>query len=136
MSKRTPIRIMLVLLLMVVIFHLFIITKIIPYDIVWGGQLKSDHEMYVFEVISVFINLFLGFVLLMKGGYIKSYLRQNIINIILWIFLLLFILNTIGNFFAKTDFEKFFAIITMIFALLIGIIIKNKSSNDNLKLHN
>ena len=75
MSKRTPIRIMLVLLLMVVIFHLFIITKIIPYDIVWGGQLKYDHEMYVFEVISVFINLFLGFVLLMKGGYIKSYLR-------------------------------------------------------------
>ena len=136
MLKRTPIKIMLVLLLMVVIFHLFIITKIIPYDIVWGGQLKSDHEMYAFEVISIFVNLILVFVLLIKGGFVKSYLRKGVVNVILWIFLILFILNTIGNFFAKTDFEKFYAIVTMIFALLIGIILKNKSSNDNLKLHN
>lgn len=127
---------MLVLLLMVVIFHLFIITKIIPYNIVWGGQLKSDHKMYAFEVISIFVNLILVFVLLMKGGFVKSYFRKGVVSVILWIFLILFILNTIGNFFAKTYFEKFFAIVTMIFALLIGIILKNKSSNDNLKLHN
>ena len=126
-TSRVAINSMLVLILAVVIFHLSVMAKIIPYGIIWGGRLKSEQEMYVFETISVFINLFLGFALLMKAGYIKSYLRQNIINIILWIFLVLFILNTIGNFFAKTNFEKLFAVVTIIFAILIGFILKSKT---------
>jgi len=36
-------------------------------------------------------------------------------------------LNTIGNFFAKTNFEKSFAVVTIIFAILIGIALKNKT---------
>lgn len=117
---------MLGLLLAVVIFHLCIMTKIIPYEITWGGRLQNDIEMYVFETISVIINLFLGFVLLMKGGYIKHYFKQSIANIILCIFLILFILNTIGNIFAKTNFEKSFSLLTLVFAILILIILKNK----------
>lgn len=117
---------MLGFLLAVIIFHLCIVAKIIPYEITWGGRLQNDSEMYVFETISIMINLFLGFVLLMKGGYIKGYFRQKTVNIILWIFLILFILNTIGNILAKTNFEKSFAVLTLIFAILILVILKNK----------
>lgn len=124
---------MLGLLLAVVIFHLCIITKIIPYEITWGGRLQNDIEMYVFEIISIIINLFLGFVLLMKGGYIKQYFKQSIANIVLWIFLILFILNTIGNIFAETNFEKSFSLLTLVFAILILIILKNKEKGDLLK---
>src|SRR5436190_6300141 len=102
MTNRIAIKIMLGLLLALVIFHLCIIIKIIPYEITWGRRLKSDQEMYVFESISIFVNLLLGVVLLMKGGYIKRFFQQSVINIILWIFLILFVLNTIGNIFAKT----------------------------------
>lgn len=122
---------MLGLLLAVIIFHLCIIIKVVPYEITWGGRLKSEQEMYVFESISIFINFILGFVLLMKGGYSKRYFQQSVINIILWIFLILFVLNTIGNIFAKTDFEKSFAVWTLISAILIGIILKNKTTDDD-----
>ena len=118
---------MLGMLLAVVIFHLCIITKIIPYEITWGGRLQNDSEMYVFETISIIINLFLGFVLLMKGGYIKFYFKQSVVNVILWIFLILFVLNTIGNIIAKTNFEKAFAVLTLISAFLIWVILKTKS---------
>ncbi len=41
-----------------IFFHFLILLKIIPYDITWGGRLKSDEEMFVFETISIIVNLF------------------------------------------------------------------------------
>jgi hypothetical protein len=118
------IKIVLALLSAVTLFHLLIITKIISYEVTWGGRLSNDTEMYIFETISVVVNLFLGFILLIKGGYIKPYLKRRTVNIILWVFLCLFILNTIGNVFAKTTFERSFAVLTLLLAFLIGVILR------------
>ena len=130
MNIKTQIKVLVGLLIVVIIFHLSIIAKLIPYEIAWGGRLQNDSEMYVFEIISISINFFLGFVLLMKGEFIKSYFRQNTINNILWIYLVLFVLNTIGNIFSKTNFEKSFSILTLIFSIFIWVILKNKSINN------
>lgn len=130
MSYKTSINIFLVLLIAVILFHLAIIAKVIPYDIAWGGRLQNDSEMYVFETISILINIFLGFILLMKGNYIKFQFKKKTIDIILWIFLALFVLNTIGNIFAKTTFEKLFAVLTFISAILIWKILKPKHISE------
>ena len=114
----------------VVVFHLCILLKFIPYDITWGGRLQNNAEMYVFETISIAINFFLGFVLMMKGGYLKPYFNNRLISGILWIFFILFVLNTIGNSIAKTNFEKSFALLTLISAILIGFLLKNKSNSS------
>ncbi len=71
MKYSVPINILLGLLFAVILFHISVIAKAIPYDIAWGGRLRNDSEMYLFETISIFINLFLGLVLAIKGGYIK-----------------------------------------------------------------
>ena len=126
MDKRIAIKIMLWLVVAITIFHMAILFKLIPYEITWGGRLKSDYEMYVFESISLAINFFLGFVLLIKGEYVKQILPLKMVNIVLWAFLVLFILNTIGNLVAKTDFEKYFAIITLSFSILIWITLKKQ----------
>lgn len=83
MTIKFSVNLTLGLLLAVILFHLLIITKIIPYENTWGGRLQSDSEMYLFETISIVINLIFGFVLLMKGGHVKPYLNQRLINIIL-----------------------------------------------------
>jgi uncharacterized membrane protein len=126
MKSRIAIKLLLCLICVVTIFHLSILARIVPYNIAWGGQLHSDNEMYVFETVSIIINLFFGFVLLIKGGYIKSHFKQQAVNIILWVFLILFTLNTIGNLFAKSSFEKLFSILTLISAVLIWTILKDK----------
>jgi hypothetical protein len=124
MNNKTAIQIMLGLLSIVVVFHFCIMAKIIPYNIAWGGRIGKDTEMYVFETVSILINLFLGFILFMKGNYITFQFREKIVNRVLWIFLVIFILNTVGNVFAKTNFEKFFAVLTLLFALLIWRILR------------
>ena len=124
MSPKTAIKLILTMLVIVILFHLSIILKIIPYEITWGGRLKNDAEMYAFETISILINLFLCAILLIKGNYIRAFIPMKFINVLLWIFLLLFGLNTIGNLFAKTNFEKFFALWTLVSAILIWIILR------------
>ena len=130
MKYTLSINILLGLLIAVILFHVCVIAKIIPYDIAWAGRLQNDSEMYVFETISILVNLFLGLVLLMKGNYIKFRFKRKTIDVILWIFLVLFALNTVGNVFAKTNFEKSFAVLTFIFAILIWRILKTKRFYD------
>ena len=124
MQPKHAIRLMLWLLVGIIGFHLCILLIIIPYEITWGGRLSNDKEMYVFESISIIINLFLGIVLLIKGNYIRVIMPIKVINVILWIFLFLFALNTIGNILAKTYFEKFFSIITLAFVYLTWTVLK------------
>ena len=74
LSAQNAIKIMLGLLLMVIFFHLLIMIQIIPYEIAWGGRLQNTEQMYMFEAFSILINLFLCFILLMKGSFINYYL--------------------------------------------------------------
>jgi hypothetical protein len=54
-SKNQVLIIMIGLLSGVIVFHILIIIKIIPYEIVWSGRLKSTNEMYVFECVSLLL---------------------------------------------------------------------------------
>ena len=121
---------MVFLLSVVIAFHLCLIVKIIPYDVAFGGRLTNDIQMYTFEIISIFINLFLIAILLIKGNYLKFQLNEKCINIVLWIFFFVFILNTIGNIIAKTNFEKVFSVLTLTLAILIWYILKKKKKNN------
>jgi hypothetical protein len=60
----------------------------------------------------------------------KAETLNNTVNIILWVFFGLFIVNTVGNIFAKTNFEKLFAILTGLSAILIWNIIKHKNTKN------
>jgi hypothetical protein len=124
--RANAINLFLGLLSMVIVFHVFILTKIIPYTIAWGGRLENDAEMYVFELISIAINLLIMFVLALKAGYLTMKVSEKILDIVLWIFFFLFCLNTLGNLLAETIFEKSFSVLTAISALFIWIILRKK----------
>lgn len=117
---------MLFILSMVIVFHLGILVKLIPYNIAWGGRLTNDTEMYRFEIVSVFVNLFLMTILFIKGAYLKLQLNGKVINTVLWVFFVIFILNTIGNMLASTTFEKSFSVLTLILAVLLWNILMKK----------
>jgi hypothetical protein len=133
MTSKLAIKIMLWLITIITLFHLAILTKIIPYEITWGGRLENDSEMYVFETISIIFNIFLGLVLFIKDERLPALIPMKVINIILWVFLILFSLNTIGNIFAETLFEKILAIVTLSFSYLIFIIFRNTQNLNCIK---
>lgn len=124
--SKHAIKIILIILMAVYVFHICIILKFIPYNIAWGGRMKNDNEMYVFETISILVNLLLMLVLLMKASKMKRLLSERNINIILWFFFGLFTLNTIGNLLAETNFEKGFAALTAVLAGLILLVLREK----------
>jgi hypothetical protein len=125
-AKNIALKSTIVLLALVIFFHGFIMIKLIPYNIAWGSRLENDAQMYVFETISILINGFLITILLLKFNYINHQISEKILNGILRFFQVLFILNTVGNVMAKTNFEKSFAFLTLLLAVFIGIILKEK----------
>lgn len=130
-SKRIALKLMIGLLWIVLIFHLCVLFEIISYKIVWAGKLKSKEEMYVFEAVSILINFFLIIVLYIKFQNIKKSKTNRIINIIIWLFVFLFALNTLGNLFAENLIEQILGtLLTFISATLCWIIVKKKNKRN------
>ncbi len=105
LSLKFSIDAMLILLILVLCYHVFILTELIPYQIVWGGRIETKPQMYVFETISIVINLVIFTIILLKGAYIKTNIPVRVINILLWILVAIFVLNTIGNLFSNNFLE-------------------------------
>lgn len=57
------------------------------------------------------------FLTLIRAGYLHISQLETIAHIGMWVLFAIFVLNTVGNILAKTDFEKMFSFITGILAL-------------------
>ncbi len=118
-SFRFAVNTMLLLLSALLIYHLLIITQIIPYAATWGGRLKTDQEMYRFETISIVVNILIMLIIAIKGGHIKSIGPNKAINILLWIIVVLYALNTLGNIASVNQLEAIiFTPLTLMFTVL------------------
>ncbi len=125
MKPTTALHLALAIAAALTLFHLAILFQIIPYEIVWGGRLTNEAEMYRFESVSLALNLLFGLLLLIKGGLLKPILPPKIVTVGLWLFFALFVLNTVGNLLAKTYFEKGFTVVTLLLCVLIWTINRN-----------
>jgi hypothetical protein len=88
--------------------------------------------MVVFETLSIALNCLLGFVLLLKGEYVKPVVPLKLVNLVLWAYLVLFSVNTLGNLVAKTTLEKCFALLTLAFSLLLWLILRKSKTGQTL----
>ena len=116
---------------LIIVFHICILIKLIPYDVTWGGRLENDQEMYVFETVSIILNLLLLLAVYIKREPESTILPMKLVNGILWGFLILFALNTVGNLFAKTILEKSFSILTGAFVVLLWIILRKPRPKES-----
>lgn len=110
---------MLVLLTTVIVFHLSILAEVVPYQVVWGGRLENLSKMRVFEMISITINLLILSIIAIKGGYIRASISSKMANVALWVIIVLFAINTVGNVFSKSSLEAIiFTPLTFLSAVL------------------
>ena len=119
--------VLLAILSILVIFHILILARVIPFDFIWGAKLKDTSQMYLFETVSVIINSVMILIVATNTGLIKSGIKPIIIKGALWAMFLLFMLNTIGNFNSENPFEKYvFTPATLLLSLLCLILIRRK----------
>ncbi|HEY0355353.1 MAG TPA: hypothetical protein VGC29_04065, partial [Flavisolibacter sp.] len=100
------------------VLHCSILLKIVPYQMVWGGRLKSDQEMYRFEFISIIINMVLLFFIIIYSNLLDIGMPGQVSRIILWFMTIVFVLNTFGNAVSKNKWEqRLFTPLTILMAL-------------------
>jgi len=105
------------------LFHFAVLFKLIPYDIVWGGRLKSLKDMYRFEAVSILINAVMLWIALQQASVIPQVFSNKIMGILFWIMCALFALNTLGNLASKSKVERLvFTPLTLIMSVCCAII--------------
>ncbi|HEY1115294.1 MAG TPA: hypothetical protein VGE66_17100 [Chitinophagaceae bacterium] len=107
------------ILSLIVLFHLLILTGVMPFDIVWGGRLSSREQMLRFETLSIALNLLMLAVVGARAGIIGRNIPPRLITIALWIMAVLFGLNTVGNLLSQNALERMiFTPLTLILSIL------------------
>ena len=98
------------------LFHILIITSIIPFDVVWGGRLTSHSQMLQFETVSLVLNLFILLMLLKPTIF-----PRKITRFIYWFFCGLFALNTLGNLASLNSLEAYlFTPLTLLLSIMFA----------------
>jgi hypothetical protein len=88
-----------------IVFHGFVLLGIVPYNIVWGGQLESAEEMYMMESVSIGLTLFMAWMVAVRIEVLHAKFPALLSQFIFGGMALLFLLNTIGNLFAVNSLE-------------------------------
>lgn len=102
------------------LMHVLIILKIIPYDFVWGGQLKSESDLIIFESISIVVQTLFISIIAVKAGYVFKGKFKRTVNIGTWVLFGVMVLNTIGNLVSSSGLERIVMTpITSLLALLL-----------------
>ncbi|MGV3503594.1 MAG: hypothetical protein ACO1O1_07790 [Adhaeribacter sp.] len=122
MQKLIPQRVavagLLIILSLVVVFHVLVLTGFIPFEIVWGGRLKTQEQMVKFEAASIFINLVMLGIVSLKAGLLKAPVSPFFIRVSLWVMFALFLINTLGNLASLNTFEQMvFTPLTLLLSL-------------------
>ena len=95
-----------VIISLMIIFHLLILLNAIPFGVVWGGRLANQSQILIFEIISITLNVLMLTVVAAKGRIVKVSISPALIHAALWVMLVIFLLNTVGNLLSVNNFEQ------------------------------
>jgi protein-S-isoprenylcysteine O-methyltransferase Ste14 len=119
---------------LILVFQLLLLTSIIPYEYTWGGRLESYEQMLVFVTFSVALNSLFLYVLLVRANYVQSHLPTGLLKALLWFMVLVFAVNTVGNLFAITLWERYLATpVTGLLTVLLFRVAQEKPSPNPIR---
>jgi len=119
MDVQTAAILMLVVLGVFLFFHILVLARVIPSEIVWGGRIQERGRLVQMELVSIGALLFAAVVVALRLHSLTQEDPSVLAAVGIWVLVGLFALNTVGNLFAKTTFEKaVFTPVTLILTLL------------------
>lgn len=117
-SARRAAQILLGILGVVVVVHILVLMGVIPSDVVWGGN-AEEGSVVVLESIALATTLLFMVVVAAKGGMMTLPIPAKTLDIGMWLMVVYFILNTLGNLLAQSNTETlFFAPLTLVMVVL------------------
>jgi hypothetical protein len=118
-TERFAINSLLIIFSLVMLFHALVLMGIVPFDMVWGGRLKSKEEMIPFEITSTALNSVMLGIVATRAGLLKVNMNARVLRIAFWSMFALFFINTIGNTFSNNELEQLiFTPLTLLLSVL------------------
>jgi hypothetical protein len=119
-SIRWASNIIITIITMALFMHVLILLKILPHTFVWGGQIKRESDLMIFESISIFVQILFILVITIKAEYAFKGKFKRIVNVGTWVMFGLMVLNTLGNLASDSRLETMVMTpITTLLALLV-----------------
>jgi hypothetical protein len=102
------------------VFHVLVLAKVVPSEIVWGGQIEDPSEdLAMLETAALIVTMVFALIIAAKVGYVKMPSLRKVVAIGAWIVFAYFTLNTIGNLASSASVEKLvFTPISIVLAAL------------------
>lgn len=130
LSERFATLGLIIIFSIVIPFHILVILGMIPFTIIGGGRVENETQMMQVEIIAILINAIMLAIVLMKAGFLRWQLPSTVIKISLWVMTILFVLNTIGNIFSKSEIERaLFTPLTLVLAFFSFRLAISKKEN-------
>jgi len=110
LKEKIPLNIAIITYILITIialvYHVLILTQTIPYNNAWGGRLESIEQMYMFEMVSIVLQLLFVILIFTKSRVKENTKTYRITKPTILFIALLFLFNTLGNLAAIELFEK------------------------------
>ncbi|MFS0636899.1 hypothetical protein AB1K84_13425 [Mesobacillus foraminis] len=119
-SIRLASNLILIINLSALLMHILILLKILPYSFVWGGRLKNEADLILFESISIVVQILFISIIAIKAGYVFKGKFRRTVMLATWVLFALMVFNTIGNSFSSSGLEKLIMTpLTSLLAILV-----------------
>ncbi len=70
LSGKLAGEVLLVSMILLLLMHVLVLLRVIPYEIVWGGQIKDASSLYAYEAVAIMITLLFVAIAAIKTGRI------------------------------------------------------------------
>lgn len=112
-------KVLMVLLALLIVMHILLLLRVIPYDLVWGGNIEEASLLVVYETSALVITGIFLLVVALKLGYLEVPRLRRAANISMWVVFAYFAMNIISNLTSGVTWEKvIFIPISIVLALL------------------
>ena len=91
-----------------------VILGLISNKYVWGGRVTENSQLILLECTTFIVNGLILWFIAMRVGFMQQRVSTRRLPLRLFPLSIIMLLNTIGNIFAQTSFEKIMAIPTAI----------------------
>ena len=122
-------------MILLLLFHFFVLIGVIPYDFIWGGRINSHSEMVQMEIISLVVILVFLLIMIVRINIYRIKRFKLPVRILSWIVTLYFGFNAITNFLSTSGLEQAIFLPLSILLFLLGLKVsldKSDLTDDNL----
>jgi hypothetical protein len=120
-SVKSAGNILLILFSLLIVFHVLVLLRVFPSNMVWGGRAAvSPSNLVLFEIIALLVLILFMLIIAAKTGYFKIFKSQKALNVCIWIIFAYMLLNVFANLASSVAAER---IIFLPFNLVMAVLV-------------